>query len=683
MDLNEILIPKIKEFFPEGKEKKDEWWICNPLRPDNSAGSFSINLSSGLWKDFADDSKGNMPTLISKMKGMSVKDLAKEYGCSNPSSVFTFPKLGNPSAIYPYHTIDGKVVVHVCRFETPSGKQIRVHSNGKWSKEGFPKPHPLYNCHKLVQGKKILIVEGEKTCEVAQQILGEDFLVLTWIGGAAAALLSDWSMLKDYSEIYLWPDNDTAGIEAMKKISMKLFTEKLNIKEKFTLKIVNISSLAALHNLPESWDLADCDESWTREKIVSILEQQDKIKTSTQVIPETNCNFTIEHDPRRWLDMWFKSNKFKIKSSEEILKDGETVSIDQVISEMNCDFITYKPEKTRINLPVLRNALDLKITEAAYLSRKKIISSLKYKPDSNDNMKKFIRALIGRDDEIVEAVMKHFIWQVKRKMFGLTVKDHMMPVLYGKEQRQGKSHAVKALLAPINSLWCNAKLCDINDERKAKMFFNYFVALFDEMQGASRIDMEGAKERITSEYISFRALFSNVVSQLRNNSTPIGVTNKPLALILRDHTGMRRFFEIEIPQKCDWDALNKIDFLALWLGVDENLDIPYIELFRKKIESHQELSRDKCSVEQWLEEHELKLGDVRNLLNDVYSHYTHFCRNSGVYPDSKRNFGIKIKSILKIESSVSNSIRYYFLNKFLASILGQYTSTNESTGQCT
>ena len=315
--------------------------------------------------------------------------------------------------------------------------------------------------------------------------------------------------------------------------------------------------------------------------------------------------------------------------------NGIAKTMDNLISEMNCDFITYKPEKTRINLPVLRNALDLKLTAMTEASLKQVISKMKYKHDINQNMKKFVHALIGKDDEIVEAVLKHFVWQSKRKMFGLEVYDHLMPILYGSTQRQGKSSAVRKFLSPINGLWCNAKLCDISDERKAKMFSNNFGAFFDEMQGASKLDMECIKERITSEFISFRALFTNVVSQLKNNSTPIGVANKPLALILRDSTGMRRFFEIEISKRCDWDAMNKIDFLALWQDIDEKQDIPYIEQFRSKIEAHQELSRDKCSVEQWIDEHELTPGEIKNILNDVYSHYCHFCSNSGVYADSK------------------------------------------------
>ena len=675
MNINNILIPKIKEFFPLGEENKGEWICLNPLRNDKNAGSFSINLTTGLWNDFADNSSGNLVKLICDMKKIRFGELANEYGFTVEKqkqlhSNFHHFKLGYPNAIYPYHNTEGNIVGYVCRFETKTGKELRPYSNNKWSKEGFPVPHPLYNCHKL-PGKKILIVEGEKTTNAVQQLLGEDFVVLTWLGGASAIHKSNWAVLSNFctESIYLWPDNDEPGIKAMQQIYNKIITdESISLKQP-EIKIIDISSLSSANNLPKGWDLADTDESWTREKIVSILEQQPK-KIPKHEISENVLSLMIEHDPRRWLDMWFVNKKIEIKPGEVIEMNGIVKTMDNLISEMNCDFITYKPEKTRINLPVLKNALDLKLTAMTESSRQEVISKMKYKYDINQNMKKFVLALIGKDDEIIEAVLKHYVWQSKRKMFGLEVFDHLMPILYGSTQRQGKSSAVKKFLSPINGLWCNAKLCDISDERKAKMFSNNFGAFFDEMQGASKLDMECIKERITGEFISFRALFTNVVSQLKNNSTPIGVTNKPLALILRDYTGMRRFFEIEITQRCDWDSINKIDFLALWLSVDENLDIPYIESFRSQIEAHQELSRDKCSVEQWIEENELTRGNMRNILNDVYSHYTHFCRNSGIFTDSKRIFGLKLKSLLQLDSKAINGARFYFLNKLLAAVFG-------------
>ena len=51
----------IKNLFPdtEGYEEKGEWWIKSPIRVDTKVGSFSINLNTGLYRDFANDDKGS------------------------------------------------------------------------------------------------------------------------------------------------------------------------------------------------------------------------------------------------------------------------------------------------------------------------------------------------------------------------------------------------------------------------------------------------------------------------------------------------------------------------------------------------------------------------------------------------------------------------------------------------
>ena len=388
---------------------------------------------------------------------------------------------------------------------------------------------------------------------------------------------------------------------------------------------------------------------------------------------------SIEHNPEKWLEMWFKEKKIVIKPGDVVEMNGVIKHIDDVIAKMNCDFTTFRPEKTRITLPVLRNAFGLKISEMNEIAKQKAVAKLKFKPDGNRNIEKFVRALIGHGDEIVEAVLKHFLWQMKRNMFGLEVLDHMMPFVYGATQRQGKSSAIKKLLSPIDSLWCNAKLSDLNDERKSKMFFNNYAGLLDEIQNSTKIEMERVKERITTQSITFRPLYSNNIVQLKNNCSLIAVSNKPLAFVLHDHTGMRRFYEIEVTKQLNWTLINSIDYLALWQGIDENRSTPYIEPYREQIEAHQEVSRDKCSVEQWIEEFNITVGDFKNILNDTYHHYVNFCKSSGVYPDSKRIFGMKLKDFLQIISKPMHGARCYFLNQFLNGIQKEHfdTDTNE------
>ena len=392
------------------------------------------------------------------------------------------------------------------------------------------------------------------------------------------------------------------------------------------------------------------------------LHREETDDDSWQLEAKTEINnIIIENDPRRWLDIWFNSRKIQMKSCNEFHMEGEKIPFDDLVATLNCDFISNKPEKTRINLQVLRNALDLKISSEQRKIRNKIISTLTFEADLNRNMERFVTALIGKYDFITEMVFRHFIWQVKRKIFGKKVFDHLMPIIYG-SQGFGKSEAIKKFISPLDGLWVEGKFTDLTDDRNSKFFESNYIMFFDEMKGATKADIEEIKERITAENIKFRLLFSHNMLRINNNCTFIGTSNKPVSLLIRDETGMRRFYEVEVLKECNWDEINKIDYLAIWKDIDESLDKPAIAVCKKEIKEQQESNRDKNSVEQWIEEKNLTVGDKKSEVNNVYADYCHFCRLNGLYSDSKRVFGIKLKSKLKVASYSQDGKRYYNFN---------------------
>jgi len=48
----------VNQWIPGGHSKGHEYQATNPNRHDNKAGSFTINLNTGAWADFATDDKG-------------------------------------------------------------------------------------------------------------------------------------------------------------------------------------------------------------------------------------------------------------------------------------------------------------------------------------------------------------------------------------------------------------------------------------------------------------------------------------------------------------------------------------------------------------------------------------------------------------------------------------------------
>ena len=51
----------VSRWLPDGRKLSNEWVARNPKRHDRERGSFSINLRTGRWADFATGDKGGDP----------------------------------------------------------------------------------------------------------------------------------------------------------------------------------------------------------------------------------------------------------------------------------------------------------------------------------------------------------------------------------------------------------------------------------------------------------------------------------------------------------------------------------------------------------------------------------------------------------------------------------------------
>ncbi|MBS1188925.1 MAG: virulence-associated family protein [Rhodocyclaceae bacterium] len=203
----------VREWLPDGHKVGHEWKARNPIRDDRREGSFSINLATGAWGDFAtDDAKGK--DLVSLRAYLfhdddqveSAKYLAAKLGIPDaaPSAqpgerakppaiprekadkppketeakppeapkwvpVFPLPEnapppprahefRGIPERTWCYRDIQGRVLGYICRFvKSTGGKEItpltycRHEKTGaeKWCWVAFPEPRPLYGLDRL------------------------------------------------------------------------------------------------------------------------------------------------------------------------------------------------------------------------------------------------------------------------------------------------------------------------------------------------------------------------------------------------------------------------------------------------------------------------------------------------------------------------------------------------------
>jgi len=134
----------------------------------------------------------------------------------------------------------------------------RVWLDGGWHRPSrrdpfsceWPAPRPLYGLPGLSERPEapVLVVEGEGTADAAARLFPQH-VVISWANGSKAIAKADWTPLAGRS-VTLWPDADTAGVEAMQSLASLLHPLDCQLQ---------LVALPA--DLPQGWDLADAN--WT------------------------------------------------------------------------------------------------------------------------------------------------------------------------------------------------------------------------------------------------------------------------------------------------------------------------------------------------------------------------------------------------------------------------------------
>jgi hypothetical protein len=232
--------------------------------------------------------------------------------------------------------------------------------------------------------------------------------------------------------------------------------------------------------------------------------------------------------------------------------------------------------------------------------------------------RRFVGTVFDVDVDLGIAVLKKFIWQVKRKALGLPIARHLISVWQSPIQGSGKTTAVLAFLSPLKELRTEpALLSDFVDKRSGDLY-RYPVVFLDDMEKIDRSLIPTLNSLVTGEGLVRRVLGTSNLRKRRQMSTLIGTANKPVAEIIQDETGNRRFFTLpfrngEVGKGGDplvWLVVNDTDFDLLWRSVDAfgpDPTDPYLDaLF-----AAQESTRLRSPVEEWLLGLDLKSSEVQ------------------------------------------------------------------------
>ena len=171
--------------------------------------------------------------------------------------------------------------------------------------------------------------------------------------------------------------------------------------------------------------------------------------------------------------------------------------------------------------------------------------------------------------------------------------------IYAHKGGGGKSQIVLKLTEPLEAYRANSTLDTILDSREHGLFTDRYIVFFDELSlgklepGNIGPLVAGLKKLITEDKITQRNMRETTHSKKRRTFSPISTSNQPLAQLIPDDSGMRRFFEIEMLAEYNSERIMKLrsmDVLSIWEGIDEKLERGYVvegSRMHKKLQEHQ------------------------------------------------------------------------------------------------
>ena len=332
------IIEVIERHVPLRKKGSEHYGTC-PFHDDNKA-SLQANETKQIFSCFACGTAGDSIKFLTAL-GIPFNDAVEEINGgpinsdytpvqntakqskqpdwkqikppNNETPIINHYKFGAPNKTWIYHDIDGTILSYVCRFDLEDGtKQVLPFSyatNGtisEWRWLGISSNRPLYNLHLLKKYPKasIIIVEGEKTADAVQsQFNPEKTIATTWIGGANGIKKTDFKTLNDRG-LFLWPDNDTAGTQAM-----------INVNE-IIKSYTNVKGIVKNpEGLPNKWDAAD--KEWKEmemrefiiENYIDDIPEPTPIETQKPIAPPKNQ--PLPPRPEEKKDTYFENEHFR------------------------------------------------------------------------------------------------------------------------------------------------------------------------------------------------------------------------------------------------------------------------------------------------------------------------------------------------------------------------------------
>jgi len=600
----------IQEWLPGGRLVGREW-RCGSLL-GGKGDSFGVNIDSQAWGDLnaaEGASGGDLISLYAAIHNVgqmeAAKILADKIGFKRlddfaerkiiPNCVNQ--KLGAPKYIHKYTDEGNNLVALVARYEYLEDgftkKEFRQYSfdydQRKWVPKGLKSNCPLYKLYEISNNPhaKILIVEGEKTAEAAQRIVGGQAIVTTWMGGSSAVKKTNWTHLTN-RDIVIWPDNDEAGIKAANDIATIL----IGIAN--TLKVYEVGKIAKFE---KKFDAADAEKlGYSKKELFdllvssavilkplatlavnkqhefpsdSLIGKVTKIESAAEVVSHSFQSASIRGI---WQDLNLQmnsngtapnANAFNVvqiltryplyagKFYEDSFK-GRRYYKDKPLVDYDYSVLLYELQGA-FGLAKITKSIIIEALEQIFAANKRIhyveyLDGLTW--DEQPRIDRFFIDCVGaHDTNYSEAVSKNFWIAMVKRATSPGIKFDNMVILEGKQGIK-KTSLLKLIAGEYYTT--------IGEDPNNKDFFlklkGNIIVEIEELDAFKRSEVTTLKRILSTTTDGFRSPYGRIVEEHPRTSIFVGTTNK--LDYLSDSTGNRRYWPIEC-NKVEFDYVEK------------------------------------------------------------------------------------------------------------------------------
>jgi predicted P-loop ATPase len=588
-ELNAQLLLKAEsvlyDWFPSGKLNGNEFTIGDLSGAPGK--SLSVNIKTGVWKDFAaGDGGADLIALYAASRSLTQAEAFSDLkGLQKPKAkkIIKEKKQYIYNSSYSMNRID---------FEDGS-KTFYPLYNGK--KKQHPEPRPLYNPNfGLDDAKGVLIVEGEKACQAAEEVLGQIYKVMTWPGGSNAVSKADWEQVPAYLPVILWPDCDEAGIKAMTQVAMRLKT--LNPDQELSILDPRKDNIL---NGNDGWDAYEVCRYYKKEK-KDIVAWCKRVKIDPQTLPKppesptvTKNNAIIQSQTEEHIEKFpdagkvervpdQPSNMLEIKGCNLMSTDSgkplsNTANFDAIFrghskykDKLYFDYFNIKTMFYDDKLKSHRPQMDLDAIDAVIFLERKIgmknvpkakvedailscamsdtrsapsewLNSLEWDktPRLHTLFTEYIKSTM--DPEYLEAVSKNFLVSMVARIERPGCQVDNMVVLESRKQGTLKTSALRVLAGDD---WYSSMTSRIGTKGFLEEIRGKWLIEMEELKCFKGAGTEEQKQAISSRSDTFRVSYGRHSADFKRQCVFVGTTNKDD--YIDDDSGSRRFWPIKV-----------------------------------------------------------------------------------------------------------------------------------------